>query len=411
MELRYGKSCLNVNIPEKNLMGVVKPRELPKLGDKKAAILKALRDPIGSKRLCEMVESGDKVVIIASDITRPSPSSKLLPPLLDELNSGGVSDEDIIVIFALGIHRGHTVEEQKKLVGDDVYNRVRCIDHDVNNCVTVGKTEKGDPIEIFKEVADADVIVCTGNIEYHYYAGYSGGAKAILPGVSSRQFIQSNHKMMILQDAYAGNIDSPVRREMDELGMIVGIDFILNVILNIKKEFVGVVAGHPIDAHRVGTKLVDEMYKIPVKRADIVITCAGGDPKDINLYQAQKALANGKHAVKEGGSIILVARCQEGYGDVVFERWVNEADTSKDLIERVKNDFELGGHNAAAIALVMEKADVYLVSDMDDEIVKNAFLIPKKSLQDALSDALNKHGADATVLVMLYGGSTLPSAD
>ncbi|MDY6958084.1 MAG: nickel-dependent lactate racemase, partial [Halobacteriota archaeon] len=359
-------------------------------------------------RLRDIVQLGDSVAVITSDITRSSPSSKLLPPLLNELNRGGVKDEDITVVFALGIHRRQTEEEKRCLVGPEVYSRVRCVDHDIDDCVDVGTIVDGRTIKVTREVATADKIVCTGNIEFHYFAGYSGGSKAILPGVVSRDLIEENHKMMISTDAYSGSKKSPVRREMDEVGGVVGIDFILNVVLNPKKEVIGAVAGDYISAHKRGIEMVDDIYQVPSVLSDIVITCPGGDPKDIDLCQAQKALDNARYAVKEGGSIILVASCHEGYGMGVFGRWMDEAKSPEDIITRFHSKFELGGHRAAAIALLLRKADLYLVSDMPDERVKNIFMIPEESVEDALGHALEKHGKDASVLVMPHGGLTLP---
>ena len=411
MELGYGKGYLDVDIPKKNLLGVIEPKKIPSLENENAAICEALKKPVGCERLQEIIKPGDRVVIIVNDITSPCPSSKLLLPLVHELNGGGVPDKDIAVVFALGIHRKHSEREKKRLVGKDVYSRIRCIDHNIKDCKTISETNGGKPIEIFKEVTDADIIICTGNIEFHYFAGYSGGAKAILPGVSSRELIKHNHELMMSKDAYPGNIQSPVRKEIEEVGMIVGIDFILNVVLNTQKEIVGVFAGHFIDAHRAGTKIVDQMYKVPVKQSDIVIASPGGYPRDINLCQAHKTLENAKYAVKDGGSIILVASCLEGYGGNVFERWMKEANSPEDLINRFKSNFELEGHRAASIALLLEKVDLYLVSDMSSRRVENVFMIPKKSVFDALTDAFKKHGEDATIMVMPYGGSTLPYAD
>ena len=406
--LGYGNGSLSVDLPEENLAGVLRPIVIPRVEDEYAEIERAIHDPICSKRLRDIVQSGERVAIIASDITRSSPSSKLLPPLLNELNRGGIKDDDITVVFALGIHRKQTDEEKRFLVGPDVYSRVRCVDHEIDDCVEVGTTVDGRPVNVTREVATADKIVCTGNIEFHYFAGYSGGSKAILPGVVSRDLIESNHKMMISDDACAGNRESPVRREMDEVGAAVGIDFILNVVLNSEKEVIRAVAGDFISAHKKGTEMVDRIYHVPASPSDIVITCPGGDPKDIDLCQAQKALDNARYAVKDGGSIILVACCPEGYGMGVFGRWMDETDAPEDLITRFHSNFELGGHRAAAIALLLRKADLYLISDMPDERVKNIFMIPEKSVQGALEHALEKHGKDSSVTIMPHGGLTLP---
>ncbi len=408
ISLKYGKSEVEIEIPDRNLQQILKPNEIPPLGD--GEIERALQNPIASKRLSEIVKPGDKVAIIASDITRPAPSKKMLPPLLEELNKGGVSDRDITIIFALGIHRRHTIEEQKSLVGEAIFNRIKCIDHDPENVVSIGRTKNGTRIEVFKPIFDADVVVCTGNIEFHYFAGYSGGAKAIMPGVCSKTTIQDNHSQMLHPKAAAGVLEgNPVREDMEEVGEKVGIDFILNVVLNEKKEIVKAVAGHPVLAHREGLKYVDAMYKVPIEKpADIVITSAGGFPKDINLYQAQKALDNAKNAVREGGTIILLGECGDGFGERVFERWIHEAINPEYVLQKIKTKFELGGHKLGAIALVLKKADIYIVSKLPPELAKKAFLTPFSDVQSAFESALLKHGGDASVIVMPYGGSTLP---
>ncbi len=406
--LKYGKSAVDIEIPDRNLLQVIKPNELPALGDEE--ITRALKNPIGSKRLSGIVRKGDKVAIIVSDITRPSPSKKMLPPLLEELKKGGVAEKDITIIFALGIHRVQTVEEQKNLVGEAVFNRIKCIDHDPDNVVSTGKTRNGTRVEVFKPIFEADIVVCTGNIEFHYFAGYSGGAKAIMPGVCSKNTIQDNHSQMLHPKAAAGILEgNPVREDMEEVGEKVGIDFILNVVLNEKKEIVRAVAGHPFLAHREGLKYVDAMYKVEIKKpADIVIACAGGYPKDINLYQAQKALDNAKNAVRKGGTIILIGECADGIGEHVFERWIRESTTPEDTLVKIKTKFELGGHKLGAIALVQQKADICLVSKLPPDLAKKAFFIPLSDLQSAVNKAMAKYGIDAGVIVMPYGGSTLP---
>lgn len=408
--LKYGKSAVEIEIPEGNLIQIIKPNEIKALGDEE--IKRALKKPIGSKQLSELVKRGDKVAIIVSDITRPSPSRKMLPPLLEELNKGGVVEKDVTIIFALGIHRRQTAEEQKNLVGEAIFNKIKCIDHDPENVVSIGRTKNGTRVEVFKPIFDADFIICTGNIEFHYFAGYSGGAKAIMPGVCSKTTIQDNHSQMLHPKAAAGILEgNPVREDMEEVGQKVGIDFILNVVLNEKKEIVKAVAGHAVLAHREGLKFVDAMYKVPIeKRGDIVISSAGGYPKDINLYQAQKALDNAKNAVRRGGTIILVGECSDGIGEHVFERWMRESASPEDALEKIRTKFELGGHKLGAIALVLKQADVFLVSKLEADLARKAFFTPFSDVRSALSSAMKKYGRNASVIVMPYGGSTLPFA-
>jgi nickel-dependent lactate racemase len=339
------------------------------------------------------------------------PSRLVLPFVLEELGKAGIPDSDIVVVFGIGIHRGHTEEEKKRLAGDGVSARFRCIDSDPNKVIRLGRTSpNGTPVDIFDEVAKADRRVCLGNIEYHYFAGYSGGGKAIMPGVSTREAIRTNHSQMTRPDACTGRIDgNPVRADIDQAAGITGIDFIVNVVLDEKKNIVHAVAGDFIKAHREGCRRLDALYKVEIEKpADIVLVSAGGFPKDINLYQAQKALDNAKTAVRDGGIVILVASCGEGLGEDVFERWMREAETSGQLIADIRENFELGGHKAAAIAMVMERVKVFLVSDMESDFVRSIFFTPQPDVDTALKAAFDKLGINSSVIVMPYGGSTLP---
>ncbi len=413
IEIGIGSGTQEVEVPDQNLMGVLVPNEVTFDLTGQDEVRRALKNPIGSPGLDEIIEPGDKIVIITSDITRPMPTYTVMPVLLEELYAIGARPEDITLIFALGSHREHTEEEKRHLAGDKAYSEIRCIDSDASDCVHMGDTRHGTPVDIMRIVAEADKKICLGNIEYHYFAGYSGGAKAIMPGVSTREAIQANHSMMVDSRACVGNIaDNPLRSDVEEAADICGVDFILNVVLNEHKEIVKAVAGDITKAHREGCAFLDSLYrkKIP-ERADIVIVSQGGAPKDLNLYQTQKALDNSKHAVKDGGTIILVGSCREGYGSDVFERWISEAQEPDELIERVGTNFELGGHKAAAIAMVRKNAEIFLVSEMEPELVRKAFMEPFDTIQEAFDAAVEHQGSDATVLVMPYGGSTLPQAE
>lgn len=406
----YGRGYREFDIPDGNIMAELSQNDVCVGLTGIDEVRRALREPIASKKLSELVSSGEKVVIVTSDITRPMPTRTVLPAILEELQAAGVRYEDITVVFALGSHRKHTEEEMKYLVGDDIYEKIRCVDSDVNRCRMLGTTSRGTPVEIFEEVSDADRIICLGNIEYHYFAGYSGGAKAIMPGVSTRAAIQANHSAMIRDDARAGALDgNPVREDIDEVAKFIPIDFIVNVVLDENKNIIKAVAGHYLHAHREGCRFLDTLYKVTIpSKADIVISTPGGFPKDINLYQAQKALDNAKHAVRDDGIIILLASCSEGYGEKVFERWINTSDSPDSLIEKIKTNFELGGHKAAAIALVEKKARVFIVSDLDRGMCERLYMEPFSNMQEALERAFSLLGSDARVLLMPHGGSTLP---
>lgn len=390
-----------MDIPRKYDVTVVKPTAIEQAPDGINGIERALLHPINSRCLSEIATSGKSAVIIVSDTTRPTPTATILPPVISELEKGGVND--ITVVFGLGIHRKQTEDEKKSILGE-LYGKVKSIEHDINNCVNIGTTAKGTPVEIFRPVVEADIVICTGTIEFHYYAGYSGGAKSILPAVASKRSIDANHALMLDPDASAGCTDSPVRQDIEEAGHILGIDFILNVVLNDRKEIVSACAGHYIDAHRKGVEFLDSMLKVRVEPADIVIVSPGGYPKDMNIFQSHKALEHAKNAVREGGSIILVAQCSEGYGNPVFEEWLGF--DRDEVIRKFKSGFVMGGHKAALIASFSAKFDIYLVSSLPEDMVRKAYFIPA-SVQDAISKALDKHGQDAKIVIVPYGVSTL----
>ncbi len=409
----YGSTQQRVELPEKNLLAELHAKPIPHAHRGEEAVRFALEHPIGAPRLRESVRPGEKIAIVTSDISRPMPSAKVLPALLCELWAAGVSPEDVTLVFALGSHRGHTEAEMRRLAGDAVFEQIRCMDSTPEDTVRLGITSRGTPVDVTRAVAEADRRICLGNIEFHYFAGYSGGAKAIMPGVSTPKAIQCNHRFMTSPDACAGKLEgNPIREDIEEAGELCGIDYILNVVLDEHKEIVYAVAGDRFAAHRAGCEYLDRMYRIGIPaRADIVLVSQGGAPKDANLYQTQKALDNAKLAVRKGGRIILIGACPEGMGSAKFEQWFREASCPQDLLRRVRESFELGGHKAAAIAAVLENADIDLVSEMDGDFVRSLFLTPRTSAQEALDDALRFYGPDATVISMPYGGSTLPSAD
>lgn len=413
LEFGYGSGVQTVELPEQNLMGVLESNPMEHARRGPAAVEWALQNPIGSAPLHTLVKPGQKIAIVTSDISRPLPSYDVLPAVLDALYRVDVKPEDITVVLALGSHRKHTEAEMIRLVGQRCWEEVRVVDSDVNDCIHMGTTERGTPVDITRVVAEADFRICLGNIEFHYFAGYSGGAKAIMPGVSTPDAIQANHRLMVSPDACAGKLaGNPIREDIEEAGAICGIDFIVNAVLDEYKHIVFAVAGDVTEAHRVGCDYLDRMYRKAIpERADIVLVSQGGAPKDANLYQTQKALDNSKHAVKKGGTIILIGACPEGLGSKRFEEWLTQMPTAHSMVERIGREFQLGGHKAAAIGMVLEDASIDLVSEMDDDFVRSIFLNPQPSAQAALDAAFEKYGPDATVLAMPYGGATLPFAE
>ena len=413
LEFGYGQGIQEVEVPEKNLLAVLTANEMEHERHGEDAVRYALEHPIGTPKLSDIAKPGQKVAVITSDVSRPLPSYEVLPGVLEELEKAGIPDEDITVVFALGSHRKQTEEEMRKLAGDAVYERVRCVDSDPADCILMGTSTGGTPFAITRSVAEADLRVCLGNIEFHYFAGYSGGVKAIMPGVSTPEAIQANHSHMVSDDACAGKLEgNPVRQDLEEALQYCPVHFIVNAVLDEHKHIVYAVAGDVITAHREGCRYLDKMYRKPIpKRADIVLVSQGGAPKDANLYQTQKALDNAKHAVADGGTIILIGACNEGLGSAKFEEWLTSAPTAHSMIDRIRADFQLGGHKAAAIAMVLEHAQIDLVSEMEDDFVKSIFMNPQHSAQEAFDQAFARYGEEATVIAMPFGGATLPIAE
>jgi nickel-dependent lactate racemase len=411
--LAYGRGKLTITLPQDNILWILEREQPSSLPREEVLIRRALETPLGMEWPGRLVQRGQRVVMVVSDITRPCPTSRLLPYVLSELQAGGVQEENIRIVFALGSHRCLNIAEQAALVGPAIFDRVCCGDIGPGPFVEVGCTRRGTPVQVFQPVVEADWRIYLGNIEYHYFAGYTGGAKALLPGVCSLETIRANHAWMVQDSATAGRIvGNPVREDMEEAAALVGPTFLFNVVLDGEKRIVAAVTGDLTQAHRQGCHKVDELYRVPIpQRVDIVLASAGGWPKDINLYQAHKALENAALAVRDGGIIILVAECGEGLGHSTFAEWMTSGDAPEELLRRIRERFVLGGHKAAAIAKTLRRGvRVFLVSAIEPDLVRKTAFVPFASAQEALAAAQSEIGHAASLAVMPHAGSTLPSA-
>jgi nickel-dependent lactate racemase len=411
VQLAYGRTRLGVELPTDNLLGVFRPKPITTVPDEDKLIAAALTDPLGTPQLREIPTPGSKVAIVTSDMTRPCPSPRLLPYVLSELAAAGIPDDDIFIVLALGLHREMTPEEVEATVSSEIRNRYRVLSHDSSDTVYLGATSHGTPVEFFRPlVEEADVRICLGNVEFHYFAGYSGGAKAIFPGCASKAGVTANHAMMVRPEAAAGIIEgNPVRADIEQAVGMLGVDFILNVVVDEKHKVVGAFAGDMIAAHRKGCELVAVRGKVKIPQlADIVIASPGGYPKDINLYQAQKALDNARYFARDSGVIILVAECTEGFGNPTFETWLLNAASPRELLERIQEEFVIGGHKAAAIASVQTSYAVNLVSELPNNAVLRGGMIPFGSVQQAFDIAIGTLGGESKVIVLPQAGSILP---
>ena len=411
--LPYGKSDICVRIPARNLLGSIEPKEVRSVADVKAEVERALNEPIGSKRLSEIAQPEHKVAIVVDDFTRNTPSHAMLLPVLAELNVAGVKDENVTVIFGCGTHRAVKPEEARKILGEEALNRVKTVSHACNaqDIAFVGKTKHGTTVRVNRIFAEADLKVLLGDVNFHYYAGYGGGRKSVIPAISCKETISHNHAMLLHANARTGVLDgNPVHEDMTEAARLAKTDFIINVVTNSKGEIVKAFAGDLEQAFLEATKLVDDMYRITVdRRADIVVVSAGGYPADMNLYQAYKALDNALEVVKRGGTIIMVAECAEGHGNQVFYDWMTRLEDLKKEEREVKRRFKLGGRKAYYLLKALKNHQIILISSLPDYYANGVFkLKTARAVNDALREAMKNTGSQARVWVMPQGNSTLP---
>jgi nickel-dependent lactate racemase len=412
--LPYGKTDVCVRIPARNFLGSITPKELAAAPDAKAEVERALNEPSGALKLREIAKPESKVAIVVDDATRHAPTEAMLLPVLAELNAAGVRDEQVTVIFGCGTHRAVTQEEAKQILGEEACKRLKTISHDCRapDLVEVGKTKSHDnKIYLNRVFAEADVRILLGDVGFHYYAGYGGGRKSVLPAVAGEESIKRNHAMLLDAKAKTGILDgNPVHEDLTEAARLAKIDFIVNTISNTKGEIVKAFAGDVEQAFLEAVKAVDEMYRIYVdRRADIVVVSPGGYPADMNLYQAYKALDNALAVVKRGSVIVLVAECAEGHGNQVFYDWMSRLGDLKAVEREIKRNFVLGGHKAYYLLKVLQHHSVVLVSSMPDYYAANIFkLKTARAVNDAFNEALKLAGSAARVWVIPYGNYLLP---
>jgi nickel-dependent lactate racemase len=414
MKLKYGKEEVRLILPDKNILQVLNLKEQEVLSNPEEKLKYLLKNPIDSPSLKELIlqKRSQKILIIVNDITRPTPYKIILPPLLNELDEVGVNKEDIKFIIATGIHRDNSKEELSNIFGEDLIYTYKFINHNADNpdLNYLGKLKSGNELWVNSLVSETDFIITTGVIVPHYFAGFSGGRKSILPGICGRKTIEDNHAQMTHPNACAGNLrGNPVHEEMQEAAERVGVDFNINVVTDENCKIVDIVAGELFESWQRGVEVCKKIYLCPIKKkAEVVIVSTGGYPKDINVYQAQKSLDNAYQAVKPGGTIILLAECTEGYGESIFEQWIKEAESPEDIIKRIKEKFVLGGHKAYGIARVVKEVEVILISSLPQEKVRKLFFISMNDLSQAIDCVKDKYGEYFQAYILPSGNTVVP---
>lgn len=411
---KYGRGKVGFTIDESLVTDELYIRQCPVLTNPAEFVREAIRNPIGSKPLRDIVKPGETVVFIVNDTTRVANSHIVMPVLLDELNAAGIPDQDMWIVFALGTHRLMTEEEMIGEVGMAVAQRVRMYNSDCRDegqFRYFGTTSYGTPVYFNNKVVEADHIVCTGSVVHHFFAGFGGGRKAMLPGAAAYETVRKNHSLMLDAKAVIGKLDgNPIYHDQVEGTEMCRPAFLVNVVLNEKKEFLGVFAGDYIQAHRECCAFVNGVYGVPVaKEADLVIASCGGYPKDINVYQLQKTMDNAWCAVREGGVVIILGECAEGSGSATYEKTMRQYRTPAEVEGAIRADFQIGAHKAYAVTRLMKKAHFILVSSMAPELARLLLFTPAKDMEEAMTLAVHKLGlTEPRIILMPMGSLTVP---
>ncbi len=410
--LKYGSGIVKVSVPEKDIISVLSGRHMEPIPSPSDAIWASLQEPIGSPPLSKIVKKGERVALVVSDYTRATKADVFLPVLVNQLNEIGVIDKDIFIVFANGTHPLHTPEKQKKIVGEEIARRIKMFDHDCrdeSHLVDLGKTSRGTPLKINKMVYEADRKILTGGITYHYFAGFGGGRKAVLPGISGFETIQTNHRLSMRPESTTAALDdNPLSLDMEEAAKMLKPDFILNTVLNENKELCGIFAGDLIAAHRAGCQFINEYAMVRIdKKADLVIAASGGGGMDINYVQSHKAMENAHFALKDGGVMILLAESSEGFPSDIYLKYINLGSAQK-IHEELDRNFTIPGHTVFATFYKSEKFRIIWVTKLPKDIVKSMKITPADTFGEAYALAKKWLKGKASTYIMPVAYTTFP---
>lgn len=409
-QLPYGRGFLPVSIDEQHLSAVLTANPDVTSGEDAAAMIeRALKEPIGTPTLQELARGKNNVVVIISDHTRPVPSKLILPPMLKAVRQGN-PDASITLLVATGCHRATTVDELRAKLGDEIFEQEHICVHDCDdeeNMVFLGMLPSGQPLRINRIAAEADLLLAEGFIEPHFFAGFSGGRKSVLPGISARETVVGNHCAAFIDDpnARTGILkDNPIHRDMIWAAGKAKLAFIVNVILNGDKQVVSAWAGDPFLAHEAGCQALSKHCRVNGPLSDIVITTNGGYPLDQNVYQAVKGMTAAEAVVRQGGVIIMLASASDGCGGEHFYRQIAQTDPETQLANfrsREAAQTEPDQWQTQIFLRVLLRAKIILISDCPDETVRAMRMIPARNVDEALKVArelLNDENASVCVI-------------
>ena len=422
--LPYGDSEYLLNYPEEKVKGVLEGVAMQCPASEEAEVSRALENPVDSAPLSQLVKKGEKVCIIIGDVTRLWVRHHvLLPPIINQLNQGGIEDKDILIVSATGDHREHTAEEHRKLVGDDIYRRIKVTDHRaqaVEEMVKLGATTYGNQVLINRNVVEADRVILTGGIVYHFLAGWGGGKKALIPGVAGYDTIMSNHTLAlhpepgkgINPEVRAGKLEgNPCSDDMVQGASLVGPDFLVNSVINETEHKIALaVAGNYLTAFNRGCQFVDQHMAVQIDEpAPLVIASCGGYPKDINFYQTYKTIYNAHFALQKEGTMILLSESREDIGNDDFASIFTDFDNNADREASLRRQYTIGGYMGYHTAVIAADNQVLALTGLEKEKVAQMGMTAVTSIDQALEMVREKFGGDfPDAYIMPHGGTTLP---
>lgn len=415
INLAYGHGHLPVELPDDRTT-VIEPTHTPGLTDERGAVFAALDRPIGARPLREWINAGDRVCILFTDITRATPNERLIPWLLEYLRD--VPREQITLLNQLGTHRPNTTAELEQMLTPAVVKNYRVINHEPENpdaLVQLGTTRDGTPALLNRRVVEADVRIVTGFIEPHFFAGFSGGIKGIMPGVAGLQTVMSNHGAKNVgdpQSTFGVTNGNPLWEELRDIALRAGPSFLLNVALNEERQITGVFAGDILAAHQVGCEFVraSAMQKFDAP-FDIVLTTNSGYPLDMNLYQGVKGMSAGARVVKPGGTLILAAECSEGVPTgSPMDQLLRSAPSPEEILTMLATPGFVRPEQwqAQIQSLIQRKATVLIHSSLSDEVIRAAHLTPCRDIGATVDELLRAGGNSARIAVLPQGPLTIP---
>lgn len=409
----YGRSYIHFDPGERNEVDLISPQKALPAPDPISCVENALNSQEAHQILVQF-KNCRSVAIAINDKTRPVPHQYLLPPLLAQLESLGIERSNILLWIASGTHVPMEKTEFDSILPAEIVERYKVASHNADepdNLVFLGTTSRGTPAWINKSYYAAELKIVVGDIEPHHFAGFSGGVKSAVIGLAGRSTINTNHAMLRDPNSFIGKYaENPLRQDIEELGRMAGIQFALNAVLNSDKEIIEALAGDPWSVMQRGIPLSTRYCQVLVdSRYDVVIASPGGYPKDINLYQSQKALTHASLLTKDKGTVILLAACTEGSGSKLYEEFMRGLTSIDDVILKFsQTEFKIGPHKAFQFAQILKRINVILVSEIEPALVGRLLLTPAGSLEEALTIGLKNASGKPRIACMPYAISTVP---